>query len=147
MRRMAIVILSTLLVGQTVVRRYGDDDHNITFYDDGTVVVTPGISTTWVGYTQIYANGGTGIAETINWLNGNIQKCALTDDCTFTLTNPLIGVHQLFINVGMFTYSMTWPANVVWRDSSAPTATANRMILCEFYYNGTNYYGKWGDYY
>ena len=95
----------------------------------------------------IYINGASGTAKTIDWLNGEVQKVAMTDDCTFTFTNPIIGICRLWINNGMFVYTAIWPENIKWQDDTSPSFTANRIALVEFYYDGTNYLGNWGEYY
>lgn len=97
----------------------------------------------------IYANGASGSAKTINWANGDIQKVSMTDDCEFTLGNPIVGVCRLFINNDdpLGPYTATWPAAVKWEDNVAPTFTIDRPILIEFYYDGSNYYGNWAEYY
>jgi len=95
----------------------------------------------------IHANGASGSAKTINWFNGEVQKVAMTDDCTFTFTNPIVGICRLWVNNGAFVYTATWPANVKWQDNTSPTFTANRIVLIEFYYDDTTYLGNWGEYY
>ena len=97
----------------------------------------------------IHGNGASGSAETINWTNGAIQKVSMTDDCTFTFTNPIVGVCRLFVNNNdpLGPYTATWPGAVIWLDSTSPTFTKNRTGLIEFYYDGTNYYGQWNEYY
>jgi hypothetical protein len=97
--------------------------------------------------TIIHLNGASGSSKIIDWDNGLIQKVAMTDDCTFTFTNPRIGIYRLFVNNGVFVYTATWPANIKWQDNTSPSFTANRPVLIEFYYDGTNYYGNWGEYY
>jgi len=97
----------------------------------------------------IEGKGASGSAKTINWADSAIQTVAMTDDCTFTLTNPIVGVCRLFINNNdpLGPYTATWPGNVKWQDSTAPTFTKNRTVLIEFYYDDTNYYAKFGEYY
>ena len=95
----------------------------------------------------IYINGASGAAKTIDWLNGEVQKVAMTDDCTFTFDNPIIGICRLWINNGALVYTATWPGNVIWQNNTAPTFTANRPVLIEFYYDGTDYLANWGEYY
>jgi hypothetical protein len=97
----------------------------------------------------IYNNGGSGSAKTIDWLSGDIQKVAMTDDCVFTFDNPIVGVCRLFINnnAPLGPYSATWPDNVVWKDNVPPSFTKDRTALTELYYDGTNYFGQWNEYY
>jgi len=98
--------------------------------------------------TSVYLNGVSGTNKTINWRNGNVQKVSMTDDCTFTFTNPVSGICSvLFVNSGEFVYSATWPENIIWKNNTAPSFTANRTVIIEFYYDGSNYYGRWEEYY
>jgi len=99
-------------------------------------------------YEEVKANGASGSAKTIDWANGNTQKVAMTDDCTFTFSNPLFGPLNLFINNGdpLGPYTPTWPATVVWEGNTPPTFVADRTCVCAFLYEGTNYYGSWGNY-
>ena len=95
----------------------------------------------------IYINGASGSTKSIDWANSDVQKVAMTDDCTFTFSNPIVGICRLWINNGEFVYTATWPENVIWQDNIAPSFTANRVVLIEFYYDGTNYLSNWGEYY
>jgi hypothetical protein len=98
---------------------------------------------------SIYSNGGSGSTKTINWINGAIQKVAMTDDCTFTFTNPIVGVSRLFIinNDPLGPYSPSWPATVNWKDGTAPVLNKDKTVMCNFYYDGTNYFSDWGEYF
>jgi len=90
-------------------------------------------------------NGNSGAADTIDWTIGNKQKSTLTDDCTFTFTDPsgpcnlvLKLIHE--VSGGAL---VTWPDTVKWVDGVPPILT-NEIgaidIIC-FYYDGTNYFG------
>ena len=95
----------------------------------------------------IHINGASGSAKTIDWIKSDVQKVAMTDDCTFTFSNPIVGICRLWINNGEFVYTTTWPGNVIWQDNTAPSFMANRPVLIEFYYDGVGYLGNWAEYY
>jgi hypothetical protein len=97
----------------------------------------------------IYANGASGAAKTIDWRNGAIQKVSMTDDCTITLTNPIVGLARLFLNNDdpLGPYTVLWSPTILWENNSSPSLRKNRTTLIEFYYDGSDYYGKWAEYY
>lgn len=93
--------------------------------------------------------GNTGTATTINLLNGNFVTATLTDNCTFTFSNPSLGAASftLFLtNDGSAGRSITWPASVRWPGDTIPTrtTTANRTDIWTFFTTngGTNWYGS-----
>jgi hypothetical protein len=91
-----------------------------------------------------YNAGNTSTALTIDWNNGNSQKCTLTGNVTFTLSNPVAGSWYSLecIQDGTGGRTMTLPATVRWTNgSSAPTftTTAARVTLLSLYYTGTVY--------
>jgi hypothetical protein len=108
-----------------------------------------GIRSAFFEYETVYANGGSGTDKTIDWKNGNTQKVAMTDDCTFTFSNPLVGPLNLFVNNNdpLGPYTATWPETVIWLNNTPPTFVTDRTCACAFLYEGTNYYGSWGNYY
>lgn len=55
----------------------------------GTTLADPIISA--------YDAGDSGTAKTINWANGLVQKVRMTDNCTFTFTNPTEGFAHVLI--------------------------------------------------
>jgi len=91
-------------------------------------------------------NGNSGNADTIDWSAGNKQKSTLTDDCTFTFTEPS-GPCSLILKLvqdGMGNRTVTWPGDVYWPGGTAPTLTTDAEaidIIC-FYYDGTDFYGQ-----
>ena len=103
--------------------------------------------TGFVGNTDEVDNGNSGAADTIVWAAGNCQKSTLADNCTFTFTAPN-GVGMLTLKLiqdGTGSRAVTWPGTVIWSPLAAPvlqTAPAAVDII-EFYYDGTNYYGKY----
>lgn len=95
-------------------------------------------------YTVEFNNGNSGAADTIDWNLGNKQRSTLTDNVTYTFTDPP-GPANLLLFIkqdGGGTNTVTWPANVKWAGGTAPTitsaASAEDIISC--YFNGTNYY-------
>lgn len=74
--------------------------------------------------------GSSGSSQTINWRNGNQQRTLLTNNCTFTLSNPQAGGGYVLIltqdatgnRVPTFTSSVKWPGGVVPTWSTAAGA-------------------------
>jgi hypothetical protein len=108
-----------------------------------------GLRSGFFEYEAVYINGASGSAKSIDWKNGNTQKITMTDDCTFTFSNPLIGPLNLFINNTdpLGPYTATWPAEVIWLNDTPPKFKTGEACVCTFLYEGTNYYGSFGDYY
>jgi hypothetical protein len=93
-----------------------------------------------------YDAGNSGTALTIDWTNGPAQKVTLTGNVTFTLSNPVNAESYIIKLVqGSGPYTVTWPAAVKWGVAGAPTlsATAGKIDIVSFYYDGTNYYGAY----
>ena len=99
-----------------------------------------------VYYDSAYANGDSGSSITIDWNNGNRQDVRLTDDCTFTFTNPP-GSANLMLRVrqdGVGSRLATWPAQVLWPGGTAPTLSTGGNdidIISFWFYSATVYYG------
>lgn len=94
-------------------------------------------------YQTLYDAGNTGAALTIDWNNGNRQKCTLTADCTFTFSNPKTGGHYFLelIQDGTGGWEATWPVTVSWAGAVAPvlaTAAGTKEIF-GFQYDGATY--------
>lgn len=92
-------------------------------------------------------NGNSGTADTINWNAGNYQKSTLTGNCTFTFTAPL-GPCSLLLKLTQDATGsrlVTWPATVLFPGNVHPTLStgANKVDICTFYFDGTNYFGSW----
>jgi len=93
-----------------------------------------------------YDNGNSGASETIVWGNGNKQKSILTDDCTYTFTNPS-GVGNFLLkmvqdNTG--NRSPTFPYYVKWPGGITPSWSTggDDIDVIAFYFDGTNYYAQ-----
>lgn len=101
----------------------------------------------------VSTNAASGAAATINIESGNVHQVTLTDDCTFTFSNPPSSG-----KAGSFTLilkqdatggrSITWPSSVKWSGSSAPTLTtsSNSVDILTFMTTdaGTIWYGFLG---
>jgi len=89
-------------------------------------------------------NGDSGTGDDIDFGTSNHQLSTLTDDVTYTFTDPS--------GPGMFTLRLvqgaspphlaTWPGIVKWAGGSGPTLSTGlgEIDLITFYFDGTNYY-------
>lgn len=88
-------------------------------------------------------NGNTSTADTIDFSAGNIQKSTLTDNVTYTFTNPTTGTqYELWlIQDGTGSRTATWPGTVKWAGGAAPTltTTAAKIDIIHCSYDGANY--------
>ena len=98
-----------------------------------------------LGYNEqaITSSGGT---ATIDWKLGNKAAIALTEAVTLTFTAPL-GPAIIHLRVTQpASWVITWPASVKWQiGGGAPSIsgmTATEVGIIQFYYDGTNYYGR-----
>ena len=107
-----------------------------------------GIRTKFIA-TIKHVNGASGSTKTIDWDNGLLQQIAMTDNCTFTLSNPEVGIYRLIINNNdqFGPYTATWPATVKWASGISPTFTKDRFVRIELDYDGINYYANWNEHY
>ena len=92
-----------------------------------------------------YDAGNTSTALTIDWNNGNTQRCTLTGNVTFTLSNPVAGSFYSLelIQDGTGGRTVTFPATVRWTNAaSIPTlvTTAARVTLVTLYYTSSSKY-------
>ena len=79
-----------------------------------------------ISEARVQANTGT--AYEIDLEAANVFELTLTDDCTFTFSNPpASGTAGSFMAVlkqdGTGSRTATWPSSVYWPDGSAPTLT------------------------
>jgi len=89
--------------------------------------------------------GNSSTAQTIDWSIKSSQLSTLTGNVVYTFTNPQAGgAYVLRIATGAGSFTVTWPGSVLWAGGTAPTitATASKVDLINFYYDGTNYYGS-----
>ena len=95
-------------------------------------------------------NGDSGASKTINWQSGNKQRITLTGNCTLSFTAPS-GPTSLTLLVQQDSNgnrTLTFPSSCKWPAGVAPTVHgfgANSVHVFTFYYDGTNYYGAWGN--
>ena len=96
----------------------------------------------------IYDAGNSGAAKTIDWANGNTQKVTMTDNCTFTFSNPVAGsTYKLYlIQDAGGTNTHTWTGgglSITWNAATEPTwiTTGDAINIAIFDYDGTTYRG------
>jgi hypothetical protein len=120
---------------------------NVTLTDAGA-----GSTVTAAFQSGMTDEGNSGTADTINFTSRYrwTHKSTLTDNVTYTLTNPVVGgTYTILIFTGAGGFTATWPATVKWPAGTAPTitVTASRMDLVVLTWDGTNYYGSFNQNY
>ena len=86
-----------------------------------------------------------GAATTVNLATALACALALDASTTLTLSNPVAAQAYVFrIIQGSGSYSVTWPASVLWPGGTPPviTVTAGYTDLVNLYYDGTYFYGS-----
>lgn len=137
---------SKIIPGSTsfAVRDSTDAYNNLLVAENGDVTVRRNLSVpdgqAWV--TRYTAT--TAASTTLDWNNGNVQYLSLAASITtLTLSNPQTGSTYLLEikQGGSGSYTIAWPASVVWAGGTAPTltTTVGRTDMIALYYNGTNY--------
>jgi len=96
--------------------------------------------------TTIFNAGNTGTALTLDWVNGQKQRCTLTGNVTFTLSNPVDGGrYVIHIDTGAGAFTAAWPAAVLWPSGSSPvitvTAAKRDVVVLLYDSNSAKYYG------
>jgi hypothetical protein len=95
-------------------------------------------------------NAASGAAATIDLNDGNVHHVQLTDNCTFTFSNPVAtGDSSSFTLIleqdGTGSRLATWPASVKWAAATAPTltTTADKFDVLAFTTvdGGTRWFG------
>lgn len=99
-------------------------------------------------YSLRFDAGNSGTAKTLDWNNGNNQLVTLTNNVTFTLSNPKDGgQYMIIIDSGMGAFTATWPGSVLWPSGVAPVITiaAGKRDVVKFDYDLTagKYYGSY----
>ena len=81
----------------------------------------------------------------MNWDTAPVQKYTTTANTTFTFSSPTNGGVYVLLVVQGAAHTLTWPAAVKWPSSVTPTftATANKLDVFTFIYDGTYYYGSY----
>lgn len=132
----------------------GDTNIGIKFTSKGTGKISLVGSVNHGDYNVYFTetdNGNSSTADTIDWTKSNHQKSTLTGNCTFTFTAPngpcMLSLKLVQDATGSRT--VTWPAAVHWTDGTAPTltATASKVDIITFYYDGTTYFGAYAKNY
>ena len=95
-----------------------------------------------------YDAGNTGTSKTIDWVNGQNQKLALTGNVTLTFSNPVAGMTAKLKIIGPGSapaYAITWPT-IKWVGGSAPTLSGvGKTDIVTLYFDGTSYWGTIGN--
>ena len=103
-------------------------------------------------YNESYvAVTSSGAATTVNCETGNSFSHTLTENTTFTFSNPPASgtAYTLSLEIiqdsGASGYTVTWPSSVDWPAATAPTLTATASAKDIFVFTtrdgGTNWYG------
>lgn len=91
-------------------------------------------------------DGDSGTADTIDWTLSPKHKSKLTDNVTFTFTEPKGAANLVIKLVQDSTGSriVTWPSDVNWPGGTAPTLStaADSEDVISFYYDGAAFYGQ-----
>jgi len=98
-----------------------------------------------VTFDEEVDNGESGAAATIDWTAGNKQSVVLTDDCTFSFTDPA-GPTNLILRLiqdGTGSRNPSWPSNARWPAATEPAWTTDpyAVDLVAFYFDGNYYNG------
>ena len=83
---------------------------------------------------------------TVDMSAGNVQNITLTASTTLTLSSAAVGTYIMkLIQGGVGSYTVTWPASVVWSGGTAPTltTTVGKLDIVTLVFDGTNYYGTY----
>ncbi|MBU2685723.1 MAG: hypothetical protein KKF27_20970, partial [Gammaproteobacteria bacterium] len=101
-----------------------------------------------IHYDAEYDNGNSGAAVTIDWNNGNVQKVTMTDNCTFSFTNPPGPGHYTLRSIqdagGTNTYTWTGGGlTVAWNAGTEPTwsVVGTEVNIHSFYFDGAAWRG------
>lgn len=121
--------------------------------DEWTLERSDGSS--WQDYNEkqgFYNAGNTSTALTLDWTNGRKQRCVMTGNVTFTLSNPTDGARYIVnISTGAGSFTATWPASVLWPGGSAPVITPGASkhdeIILIYDSTAAKYYGAFSQNY
>jgi hypothetical protein len=90
-------------------------------------------------------------ATTINCEAGNVFSHTLSENTTFTFSNPpsngtaYVFSLKIVQDASASGYTVTWPSSVDWPDATAPTLTSTASSVDQFVFythdNGTTWYG------
>lgn len=131
---------SRIIPGATSLslRNAANDADNLLVTNDGAVTIRRRASSGRETVT-------TGASTTVDLSKGNAFFLSLAASITtLTLSNPAVGFYTFeILQTGAGSFTITWPAEVEWPFSIAPTlstATGKTDVL-SFYYNGTKFLG------
>lgn len=98
-----------------------------------------------ITFDQEFDNGNSGAAKTIDFNNGQKQKCTLTDNCVITVTAPSAGVGNFqvrFIQGTIGGHIPSFPTNWTWSNNSDPEwpTAAGAVSIVSGYFDGTDYW-------
>ena len=88
-------------------------------------------------YSPLVADGNSGTTKTLDWNAGNEHLLTLTGNVTLTLSNPVDGGRYVVaLATGAGSFTVTWPAAVLWSGGTAPviTTAASKVDLCTLMY-------------
>jgi len=105
---------------------------------DGTTAIAPKVTQLKQSYATVASSSN---ATTIDASTGSIFKHVLTENTTFTFSNPPSSgtgyemTVEIIQDSGASGYTVTWPASVTWAGGTTPTptATANAVDVFAFY--------------
>ena len=111
------------------------DANGVVTFDNGTITESTAL--------------GTGASVTINLRDGDNFTHTLSEDVTYTFSNPAasgkVSAFSLKVTQDSTARSITWPASVDWASATAPTLTTTSggvdVFVFATYDGGTTYYG------
>ena len=119
----------------------------------GDTVTIENVTYRWTGTTWTIVSGGivTAVVQsnngTIDLSKGNYHKIAIDSgnaSVTVSFTNVSSGSSKWFLELNVSaSYTITWPASVIWEADTAPATTGSQTLILEFYTSdsGTTIYG------
>ena len=129
-----------------------DTDGSLTLTPDGTGEVVTSKFMRGTFSDKVTAIGNTGAAATVDLSLGTVFTATLTDNCTFTFSNPngvattASSYTLILTNDATPSRSIVWPATVLYSDGAAParTTAANATDIWFFFTpdGGSTYYGS-----
>ena len=129
-----------------------DTDGSLTLTPDGTGEVVTSKFMRGTFSDKVTAIGNTGAAATVDLSLGTVFTATLTDNCTFTFSNPngvattASSFTLILTNDATPSRSIVWPATVLYSDGAAPArTTATNATDIWFFFTpdgGSTYYGS-----
>ena len=119
----------------------------------GDTVTIENVTYRWTGTTWTIVSGRivTAVVQsnngTIDLSKGNYHKIAIDSGnatVTVSFTNVSSGSSKWFLELNVSaSYTITWPASVIWEADTAPATTGSQTLILKFYTSdsGTNIYG------